>query len=999
MQKARALPLICTFAMLFSLAIPSAMAEEDVNWWQGDIWEMQQLIELGGEAPAYNAASKQYEISTPEQLLFLSGAWKPEDGNADGVADAPCDATYVLTADLDMQPLMDRIGGVLTQLSGAKSAGYMPPIAALTDEGREEGVRCAFFGTFDGQGHAITNLRIERMQQKYAGLFGNVGHDTGEGYIKNLALVNMQLKCLASCGLIVGGLYGDVENCVAIGSIDCLQKTAGGIAGKVKKNDNGYLGTVRNCFVHVDIVVRGEGGENGAAGGITSAQSDGGRVYNCYVGGSITVLGEKAESVGGITGNLKSGQALENTLMLMHDIDVAEGTLIGLLCGDYAGETGAHLVNNFVFSGTRLSGGVSSDHPDTAAYASADASAILSRAFYTDTLMWDFDSHWTWVGEDAAGYPMLKQFAGNGALEQFLPRIQEDLALAEPVLRASEPATTAAYAGDEVMLSCTLTLPTGARADEVTLAYGKDKDSATFTDTLPMTDNGDGTFSALFPEREIGEYYYSISGKAAGKTLLYPNQAGASLRLTLLSPEAKYQPKQLTLSPGANETQVGISWVTEASELSAALFYRVAGGSDWTSQDVSEIYTATLANGRGTLTSYSVDLTGLTTDTQYEYRAVTRNGATEYTTDTMSFTTLPAGESFSCVLVSDLQSTTEEGYLPFLYTMDSFVAPQLGGVDFVINLGDLTEDGSSPAQWRSMFQTLGSHFSSNLTAFVAGNHEGTSDPGYTIYKAQTNLPGGVADSAIGETTGSFVAGDVCFVMLNTEPYSGKAGADVAADKVAFYELEKAYAKQAFESSGSSWRVLVAHAGLIQDDPAATAFLEQMCDELDVDLYFNGHIHDYYRATAREGKPAEVGAGTTFITTSPMGMKFDDFVTGEIDDLLQVQVGGSGDERQYFTQISASEAGLTITAYQLTESGDIAKPESFSSYSVIDSLTLTESLSSRHSAPSAPEQAQATPDQAEIAGWQIGLIALALVLLAAGVFVILHQIRKKAKADR
>jgi hypothetical protein len=299
-----------------------------------------------------------------------------------------------------------------------------------------------------------------------------------------------------------------------------------------------------------------------------------------------------------------------------------------------------------------------------------------------------------------------------------------------------------------------------------------------------------------------------------------------------------------------------------------------------------------------------------------------------------------------------------------------------------------------------MFQTLGAHFGSTLTAFLAGNHEGTSDPGYTIYKAQTNLPAGLDDSAIGETTGSFVAGDVCFVMLNTEPYSGKEGADVAVDKVAFYELEKAYAKQAFEASKCSWRVLVAHAGLIQDDPAATALIEQMCDELDVDLYFNGHIHDYYRATARDGKPAEVGAGTTFITTSPMGMKFDDFITGEIDDLLQKQVGGSGDERQYFTQISASQVGLTVTAYQLSEPGSIEKPESFGSYSVIDSITLTESLSSQHSAPSVPEQTQATPARAQIAWWQIGLIAFAAMLLAALVVIfILKNVRKKATLSK
>ena len=484
-----------------------------------------------------------------------------------------------------------------------------------------------------------------------------------------------------------------------------------------------------------------------------------------------------------------------------------------------------------------------------------------------------------------------------------------------------------------------------------------------------------------------------------GETLLYPNQQGASIRLELISPEAKYQPKQLTLSPGVDCTQIGISWITESGDLTAKLLYRLAGGSEWTTADVGEVETVSLANGRGSIASYSVDLTGLTPDTAYEYRAVTSNGADEYATETASFTTLPAGDAFTCVLVSDLQSTTEEGYLPFLDTMDTFVKDRLGGTDFVINLGDMTEDGSSPAQWKSMFQTLGAHFASTLTAFVAGNHEGTSDPGYTFYKAQTNLPGGVDDSAIKETTGSFRTGDVCFVMLNTEPYSNLAGADVAADKIAYYEKQKAYAKQAFESSGCSWRVLVAHAGLIQEDPAATAFLENMCDELDVDLYFNGHIHDYYRATVRNGAAAEVGAGTTYITTSPMGMKFDDFVTGEIDDLVQFQTGGSQDERQYFTQIAASDAGLTVTAFQLTKPGDVEKPESFADYTAIDSITLQQSLSSRNSTQSAPATQHAATQGGALAWWQIALIAAPGVLLLTLLIIRLNKNAKKPKATK
>ncbi len=107
-----------------------------------------------------------------------------------------------------MQPLMERIGQALTSLSGTAAEGYMPPIAALTDEGRDGGVNCAFFGTFDGQGHVISNLRIERMQSKYAGLFGNSGSRPRRRYRPQPGAFQHRNQVLASGGLLVGGLYG-----------------------------------------------------------------------------------------------------------------------------------------------------------------------------------------------------------------------------------------------------------------------------------------------------------------------------------------------------------------------------------------------------------------------------------------------------------------------------------------------------------------------------------------------------------------------------------------------------------------------------------------------------------------------------------------------------------------------------------------------------------------------------------------------------------------------
>lgn len=905
-----------------------------------------------------------------------------------------------------MTELMASIGQKLSALSGTKTEGYMPPIAAETDETEEGGVHCAFFGTFDGQGHAISNLRIVRMNDKYAGFFGNIGHDYGEGTARNLALVNIRVECLASCGLLAGAIYGDVENCAVIGSIDCLEKTAGGLAGKIKKNENAYLGTARNCFVYADITVRGQGSENGAVGGVTSAQSDGGRIYNCYVGGSITVLGEGADSVGGITGGLKSGQALENSVMLLSGIHVEDGTNIGLLCGDYSGETGSHLVNNFVWNGTTLTGCVTSDHPEGAAYISVDAATILSKSLYTDALGWDFENLWAWVGTDESGYPMLAQFIGSdAALTSMGTQIAQDLTVTAPVLRASEPMTNAGFAGDEIALTCSLTLPDGVAASGATLCYGTDKDGSAFASPLPMADNGDGSYTAIFPETAEGIWYYYFAAEVGGKTVTFPSDLSACLRLDIASAASKLTPKQITVSPGETCDRIGIAWITSEGGLTAELRYREAGGSDWMIAEVSDIETVEIGGGRGEITGYSVDLTGLAPETQYEYMAVTSDGTEDYQSDIYTFTTLPTGNGYSFMVVSDLQATTEEGYLPFLYTMQGFVANELGGVDFVINLGDLSEDGSSLPQWRYMFNTLGDYFATSLNAFIAGNHESSGDLNATIYKAQTNLPGGLDDPYIGETTGSFIVGDACFVMLNTEPYTGLDGADIAADKMAYYEMQKAWAKQAFEASGCRWRIIAAHAGLIQDDPTATAFLEAMCDELNVDLYFNGHIHNCYRACARGGAAAETGSGTTFITTSPMGRKFDDFEPGVIDGLVQFQTGGSTDPRQYFTLVTVTNEGLAVAAYQLAEAGDDTKAAIFGSFTQIDGITLTQSLSEKYAAPAAtPEATEAPADQAQTAPnpssaiwWILGLCALGVGIIAIRFVLQSRKNRSQKKA--
>lgn len=924
----RFLTLIVAAFLVYGLLSVPAHAEE-ARWWEQDLWSVDVLLELGAELPTYNAAEQRYEIETPEQLLYLSGTWKPEDTNGDGAPDAPCSGTYVLMNDLDMAPLLEKIGKVLSDKTDDDVKGYMPPIGALADADAAEGVHCAFFGTFDGQGHAIKNLRVQRMGAKYCGLFGNVGHDFGEGFVKDLAILDAEIKGLASCGILAGSLYGDADNIVCTGTIDCREKNAGGLAGKIKRNDNGYYGIARNCFVYCDILVRGKGSENGAAGGITASCSGGGQVVNCYAGGSVTVEGEEADSVGGVVGNLKGGTAVDNNVMLLKSIDGGEDSQnIGYLCGNYGGDSGSHIHNNYVFAGTRLSGGVASSHPEDAAYALASAAEIKSKALY-ESLGWDLDGVWTWVGDENDGYPMLAAFRDAVDMQT---RIESDLAIEKPVLRLAEPMQNSAYAGTSVPVELIMLLPEGIAASEAQVRYGTGRKRSACTETVAMQRTETGFFAELNPE--IGTYYYYCVATADDRTYSFPTEG--TVRLDVASETVRYIPEQLTLTPGATVSEMCLNWITAAEGLSASLRWREKGESEWNVLPVYEIERVQVRGDHGTFTSYSADLKELKPGTAYEYMAVTNDGANDYQSDVYAFNTLPAGNTFSFVLVSDLQSTNEEGYLPYLYTSQTFLTDTIHP-DFVVNLGDVTEDDTM-AEWSFVFDKLQGVLATTPTAYVPGNHESKGDVVYSHFKGRTNLPDGIDDPMLKEATGSFVVGDVCFVILNTEPYSGVDGADASQDKMNFYALEKAWAKEAFEASGCTYRIVLAHAGLVQKDDVATAFLEEMCEELEVDLFFNGHIHNYFRATVTgNGEKAEPGEATTFVTTSPMGMKFDPY-GGELDDVLGFQTGGQDDERQYLTYVEVHEDGITVTAYQRTEPGD-ASPKKCGDYTQIDQFVI------------------------------------------------------------
>ena len=160
-----------------------------------------------------------------------------------------------------------------------------------------------FIGTFDGNGHTIKNLYINRPDEEQVGLFGFL---YGGAKITNLGLTDVNV----TGDTLVGGLAGivmgesinvtpEVSNCFVTGSV-IGQSYVGGISGW-----NAGFATTTNSYVDVDVI------GDFSVGGICGTVVFGGIVQNCYASGSVA----GNTHVGAIVG-LSTAGTVENCFWL-----------------------------------------------------------------------------------------------------------------------------------------------------------------------------------------------------------------------------------------------------------------------------------------------------------------------------------------------------------------------------------------------------------------------------------------------------------------------------------------------------------------------------------------------------------------------------------------------------------------------------------------------------------------------------------------------------------
>ena len=122
--------------------------------------------------------------------------------------------TFVLTTDLDLSSIC------AAQTDGEGYGGWIA-IGNSSSEG--------FRGSFNGNGHTITGLYINRQDTDYQGLFGFAGDRAYGGIIKNLGIIDADVTG-GECTGILAGNGRIISNCYATGSVTGGNCT-GGLVG------------------------------------------------------------------------------------------------------------------------------------------------------------------------------------------------------------------------------------------------------------------------------------------------------------------------------------------------------------------------------------------------------------------------------------------------------------------------------------------------------------------------------------------------------------------------------------------------------------------------------------------------------------------------------------------------------------------------------------------------------------------------------------------------
>ena len=249
---------------------------------------------------------------------------------------------YELTRDLDFNGA-DSYGSVANRTIWTTGAGWQPIGASSFN---------ALSGQFEGNGHTISNLRIDRSGTSEIGLFGYTG---SRAEITDVGLLNVDIMGTSNVGSLVGWNRGTIMNSYATGSVSGDAR----VGGLVGDNRNG---TITNS--HATISVSG----NSDVGGLVGWNFNG-TITNSYATSSVS--GDVR--VGGLVGDNQDG-TITNSYATG---SVSGNNVLGGLVGDNQGGT---IMSSYA------TGSVSSDGQEVGGLVGWNFNGIITNSYATGSV-------------------------------------------------------------------------------------------------------------------------------------------------------------------------------------------------------------------------------------------------------------------------------------------------------------------------------------------------------------------------------------------------------------------------------------------------------------------------------------------------------------------------------------------------------------------------------------------------------------------------------------
>lgn len=448
------------------------------------------------------------------------------------------------------------------------------------------------------------------------------------------------------------------------------------------------------------------------------------------------------------------------------------------------------------------------------------------------------------------------------------------------------------------------------------------------------------------------EVYSTSADALINQNLVYTDISVNEYALTTTEPTATgFGAKVYNIVSSFDDAKTtrNFAWTAQTSFIGSsgvmAIQYRIAGSDTW---NVTNAVRETEKLDTADEDFFKCDLTGLTANTEYEYR-IGKKGSTDYTNDwseIYTFTTSPETvDEFSFLAVGDTQGITwdgtTEGYKGFMYAKAAIdeAFEDISNPAFLLHTGDVVETASNRNLWNMYFKALGENGATTPHFAALGNHDAMIAGDHTYFDLHFNHPnnGGIAaldqteitkitDANLkyvaqnaDETIYSYNYGNAHFIVLNTGNYTS--------DDQYILEAQRQWLINDLEANkDAQWTVMLIHEpvyhriGGIESRPT----LSDVIEGYGVDLVIQGHSHLSTRTyPMKDGQIASKsvaddipqGMGTVYTTIGSTALNHDGLNdTNHIEEIFSMAIPTP--TQSAYTTVSVNNDQLVVTTKQI-----------------------------------------------------------------------------------